>query len=213
MKLMNHCLTSSSGVRATSFLRSGSQILLLPLSDIIGYIQNANIGIFSGFLDEENVKLIGVEGGGISDKIGDHAKRLAPNSGAVTGVHHGFKSKFLLDKDGNIEPTHSISAGLDYPGVGPELAYLQETGRLTMISARDEEVIKALAHVAKSEGILFALESSHAAAEVLKVAPTLPKDKAVIVNMSGRGDKDIFITAPIFNKQEWIEFLGNEIKN
>ena len=171
------------------------------------------MGIFSGFLDEANVQLIGVEGGGLSDKIGEHAKRLAPNSGAVTGVHHGFKSKFLLDKDGNIEATHSISAGLDYPGVGPELAYLQQTGRLTMTSARDEEVINALAYVAKMEGILFALESSHAAAEMLKVAPKMPKDKAVIVNMSGRGDKDIFITAPIFNKQEWVEFLSNEIKN
>lgn len=171
------------------------------------------MGIFSGFLDEVNVQLIGVEGGGLSDKIGEHAKRLAPNSGAVTGVHHGFKSKFLLDKDGNVEATHSISAGLDYPGVGPELAYLQQTGRLTMTSARDEEVINALAYVAKMEGILFALESSHAAAEMLKVAPKMPKDKAVIVNMSGRGDKDIFITAPIFNKQEWVEFLSNEIKN
>ena len=79
--------------------------------------------------------------------------------------------------------------------------------------ARDEEVINALAYVAKMEGILFALESSHAAAEMLKVAPKMPKDKAVIVNMSGRGDKDIFITAPIFNKQEWVEFLSNEIKN
>lgn len=171
------------------------------------------MGIFSGFLDEETVKLIGVEGGGTGDNVGEHAKRLAPNSGAVTGVHHGFKSKFLLDKDGNVEPTHSISAGLDYPGVGPELAYLQQTGRLTMTSARDSEVTDALAFIAKNEGILFALESSHALAELLKVAPTIDKNKAIIVNMSGRGDKDIFITAPIFNKQEWVEFLENEIKS
>ncbi len=110
-------------------------------------------------------------------------------------------------------PTHSISAGLDYPGVGPELAYLKESGRLTMTAANDDEVINALQLVAKHEGILFALESSHALAELLKTAPSMPKDKAVIVNMSGRGDKDIFITAPVFNKQEWVEFLSNEIKN
>ncbi len=171
------------------------------------------MGIFSGFLDDPKVKLIGVEGGGIGDGIGEHAKRLAPNSGAEVGIHHGFKSKFLLDKDGNVLPTHSISAGLDYPGVGPEITYLKESGRLTITSARDEEVTKALAFTAKHEGILFALESSHALAELLKVAPNMPKDKAVIVNMSGRGDKDIFITAPIFNKKEWIEFLSNEIKN
>lgn len=171
------------------------------------------MGIFSGFLDDEKVQLIGVEGGGIGNKAGEHAKRLAADSGAVTGIHHGYKSKFLLDKEGNVLPTHSISAGLDYPGVGPELAYLKETGRLTMTSALDEEVINALQFVAKHEGILFALESSHALAELIKIAPKMPKNKAVIVNMSGRGDKDIFITAPIFNKKEWVEFLSNEIKN
>ena len=171
------------------------------------------MGIFSGFLDDEKVQLIGVEGGGIGDKPGEHAKRLAPNSGAQTGIHHGYKSKFLLDSNGDVLPTHSISAGLDYPGVGPELAYLKETGRLTMTAAKDDEVINALKHVAKHEGILFALESAHALAELLKTAPSMPKNKAVIVNMSGRGDKDIFITAPVFNKQEWVEFLSNEIKN
>ncbi len=171
------------------------------------------MGIFSGFLDDENIQLIGVEGGGIGDKYGEHAKRLAPNSGAETGIYHGYKSKFLLDSSGDVLPTHSISAGLDYPGVGPEIAYLKETGRLTITAAKDDEVTNALQFVAKNEGILFALESSHALAELLKIAPSMPKDKAVIVNMSGRGDKDIFITAPVFNKQEWVEFLSNEIKN
>lgn len=170
------------------------------------------MGIFSGFLDYEKVKLIGVEGGGIGNNPGEHAKRLAPNSGAETGIHHGFKSKFLLDKNGDVLATHSISAGLDYPGVGPEVAYLHQTGRLTMTSALDEEVLKALQTVAKNEGILFALESAHALAEMIKIAPSVPKDKAIIVNMSGRGDKDIFITAPYFSKKEWVEFLKNEIK-
>ena len=171
------------------------------------------MGIFSGFLDDEKVQLIGVEGGGIGDKPGEHAKRLAPNSGAETGIHHGFKSKFLLNSNGDVLPTHSISAGLDYPGVGPEIAYLKESGRLVMTSAKDDEVINALQLAAKHEGILFALESSHALAELLKTAPSMPKNKAVIVNMSGRGDKDIFITAPVFNKHEWVEFLSKEIKN
>ncbi len=170
------------------------------------------MGIFSGFLEDENVKLIGVEGGGISNKLGDHAKRLSPESGAITGIHHGFKSKFLFKDDGEIAHTHSISAGLDYPGVGPEVAYLSEIGRVTMTSARDEEVINALQFVAKNEGILFALESSHALAELIKIAPTIDKNKAIIVHMSGRGDKDLFITAPIFNKKDWVEFLSNEIK-
>lgn len=171
------------------------------------------MGIFSGFLDDENITLIGVEGGGIGNEFGQHAKRLAENSGARTGVHHGYKSKFLLDENDNVLPTHSISAGLDYPGVGPELSFLKETGRLTMTAASDEEVVKALQFVAKNEGILFALESAHALVELMKVAPNIPKDKAIIVNMSGRGDKDIFITAPLLNKNEWIEFLSNEIKN
>ncbi|MDE7170138.1 MAG: tryptophan synthase subunit beta [Mucispirillum sp.] len=169
------------------------------------------MGIFSGFLDDINVKLIGVEGGGRSDKTGDHAKRLAAGSGAQTGVHHGFKSKFLLDDKGGVLPTHSISAGLDYPGVGPEVAYLASIGRLQMTSARDNEVLDALKLAASSEGILFALESAHALAELIKITPNVPKDKAIIVNMSGRGDKDIFITAPAFNRSEWVEFLRREI--
>lgn len=169
------------------------------------------MGIFSGFLDDTNIQLVGVEGGGIGNKLGEHAKRLAPNSGAVTGIHHGYKSKFLLDENGEICSTHSISAGLDYAGVGPEVAYLHSIGRLTMTSASNDEVLNALKLTAQTEGILFALESSHGLAEMLKVAPTLPKNKAVICNMSGRGDKDIFITAPVFNHDKWIDFLQNEI--
>ena len=176
----------------------------------IGGGSNA-IGLFSGFLDNKDVQLIGVEAGGIGNKLGQHAKRLAPNSGAETGIHHGYKSKFLLDENGDVSPTHSISAGLDYPGVGPEMAYLSSIGRLKVTSALDHEVTAALKEVASEEGILFALESSHGLVELLKLAPTLPKDKAIICNMSGRGDKDIFITAPIFTHNEWVNFLQSEI--
>lgn len=169
------------------------------------------MGIFAAFVQDERPRLIGVEAGGRGDDRGDHAKRLAENSGAETGIHHGFKSKFLLEPDGSAGKTHSISAGLDYLGVGPEVAYLHNIGRVEITSAADGEVIEALKFAAKHEGILFALESAHGLAYAMKIAPSVKKGKAIIVNMSGRGDKDIFITAKILDKRSWGEFLKNEI--
>lgn len=172
-----------------------------------------SLGFFSSFIDEKTPRLIGVEGGGISDKIGDHAKRLAPNAGSTVAAYHGYMSKFLLDKDGNVTPTHSISAGLDYPGVGPEVSYLEEMGRIEMVSARDSEVLEAVQLAAKNEGLLFALESAHALAHAIKIAKTVDKNKAIIVNMSGRGDKDIFITAKHFDRAKWKNFLELELED
>lgn len=171
------------------------------------------MGIFSTFVQDAKPRLIGVEAGGRSDNRGDNAKRLAANSKSETGTHHGFKSKFILNSDGSAGETHSISAGLDYPGVGPEVTYLNQIGRIDMVSATDDEVMDALQFAAGHEGILFALESAHALAHALKIAPFIEKGKAVIVNMSGRGDKDIFITAKIIDKQGWIEFLKHEIED
>ena len=127
------------------------------------------------------------------------------------GILQGYKSRFLLDEDGQALPTRSISAGLDYCGIGPQLAALGESGRIEFTSALDSEALNALKFFAQHEGILFAMESSHAGAEAIRLAPTLPKNKAIIVNMSGRGDKDVFITCPVFRRDEWLSFLHAEI--
>jgi tryptophan synthase beta chain len=122
----------------------------------------------------------------------------------------GYKSIFLQDEDGQLQPTHSISAGLDYPGIGPELAHLQNQQRVTFTYARDAEVITALDLVAKTEGILPALESSHALAYAIKLAPMLSNDQIVVVNLSGRGDKDHFILAEAFKDTSFHAFLEAE---
>lgn len=167
------------------------------------------MGIFYRFLGDEGVELIGVEAGGRGTKrIGDHAARF---EGGETGVVEGYKSLFLQDKYGNISPTHSVSAGLDYPGIGPQLAYLGEIGRVKFAYAKDEEVINAYKLLAKTEGIICALESAHAVSEAIKIAPKLSKDKIIVVNLSGRGDKDIFIVAEALNDKNWKEFLRTKI--
>jgi tryptophan synthase beta chain len=127
------------------------------------------------------------------------------------GIVQGYKSRFLLDDDGQVQSTHSISAGLDYPGIGPQLAHLGETGRIEFTSAGDEEALDAMRFFARNEGVIFALESAHAGAATLKIAARLQHDQAVIVNMSGRGDKDLFITADALAPEEWIQFLEKEV--
>ena len=169
-----------------------------------------SIGFFSEFIDEPSVKLIGVEAGGTGNKVGEHAIRMTGTKGTV-GAIQGYKSLFLQDKEGKLLPTHSISAGLDYAGIGPQLAYLGETGRIQFTSAKDEEVINAVKFFARHEGIVPALESSHGLAEAIRLAPTLDKNTNIIVNVSGRGDKDIFITAKAINGKKWFDFLQAEI--
>ncbi len=166
------------------------------------------IGFFSQYIEEEKPRLIGVEAGGRGDGLGEHAARM---SGAGReGILHGYKSLFLTDDDGQVLPTHSISAGLDYPGIGPQLAYLGEIGRIEFAKANDNEALEAVRVFAKNEGIIFALESAHAAAYALKLAPRLPREKSIVVNMSGRGDKDIFILAGEISGHEWSDFLREE---
>jgi len=167
------------------------------------------IGFFSPFIEKNSPRLIGVEAGGRGKGRGEHAVRM--NGLGRNGIVQGYKSKFLLDEDGQVESTHSISAGLDYPGIGPQLAYLGETGRIHFTSASDEEALQAMRFFAEHEGIIFALESAHAGAAALKVAAELSPDKAVIVNMSGRGDKDLFITAGALTPKPWREFLQKEV--
>lgn len=169
-----------------------------------------SIGFFAPFIDKANPRLIGVEAGGIGPGIGENAVRMSGEA-ARDGIMHGYKSRFLLDEDGQALPTRSISAGLDYCGIGPQLATLGRQGRIEFTYARDEEALNAVKFFARNEGVLFAMESAHAGAEAIKLAPTLPKDKAIIVNMSGRGDKDVFITCPVFRREEWLAFLHAEI--
>ena len=169
-----------------------------------------SIGFFAPFIDKPNPRLIGVEAGGIGPGIGENAVRMSGEA-ARDGIMHGYKSRFLLDEDGQALPTRSISAGLDYCGIGPQLATLGRQGRVEFTYARDEEALNAVKFFARYEGVLFAMESAHAGAEAIRLAPALPKDKAIIVNMSGRGDKDVFITCPVFRREEWLSFLHAEI--
>ena len=146
------------------------------------------IGIFDAFINDQDVRLIGVEAGGEAIRPGRHAARFA---GGAAGVLQGTRTFVLQDANGNIELTHSVSAGLDYAAVGPEHAFLQETGRAEYAYASDAEALKAFQELARLEGILPALESAHAIAHVLAVAKQFPKDAVIVVNLSGRGDKDV----------------------
>jgi tryptophan synthase beta chain len=149
-----------------------------------------SIGIFHQFLKDRRVRLIGVEAGGRSDRLGDHAARF---SGGSPGVLQGTFSYVLQDEAGQIAATHSVSAGLDYPSIGPEHAWLHDSGRAEYLSASDAEALDATTLLARTEGIIPALESAHAVAEVVKRAPQMKKSDLVIVNVSGRGDKDMGI--------------------
>ena len=149
-----------------------------------------SIGLFYDFLSDAGVKMVGVEAGGRSPKLGDHAARFA---GGRPGVLHGTYTYVLQTDDGLVSTTHSVSAGLDYPAIGPEHASLWKSGRVEYVSATDAEALEAAKVLARTEGIIPALESAHAVAEVIKRAPEMPKDAIVIVNLSGRGDKDLGI--------------------
>lgn len=174
------------------------------------------MGAFTNFIKDQSVHLIGVEAGGRGGKIGEHAVRLAPikegmsGNGSV-GVIEGYKSYFLQNSDGQVAPTHSISAGLDYPGIGPELAYLYETKRVEFVSATDKEVLSAFKTLAETEGIIPALESAHAVAHAIQRAPRLDKDKTIVVNLSGRGDKDLFIIVEALGDKKFYQFLREYI--
>ncbi|HOE08708.1 MAG TPA: tryptophan synthase subunit beta, partial [Treponemataceae bacterium] len=168
------------------------------------------IGFFEPFIDDKSVRLIAVEAGGVGEGKGNNAVRMAGD--AQPGIVHGYKSRFLLDSDGQVGQTRSISAGLDYAGIGPQLADLGDKKRLEFTSALDDEVLDAVKTFARNEGLIFALESAHAGAEALKLAPTMKTSDVIIVNMSGRGDKDIFITSPVFRPDEWKTFLKSELE-
>lgn len=164
------------------------------------------MGIFQGFLDSSQVELIGVEAGGKGISTGQHAARLA-ESGGSAGVAQGYKTMFLQDDDGQMRDTHSVAAGLDYVGVSPILTDLWQNGKVRFDSATDDEVMAALEKTMRNEGIIPALESSHAFVSAFKEAGQLKPDEAIIINMSGRGDKDIFTIANAFNDPSWKKFI------
>ncbi len=152
------------------------------------------IGLFYPFLNDDSVKMVGVEAGGRGIRDGDHAARF---QGGKLGVLQGTKTYLLADDDGQIQLTHSVSAGLDYAAIGPEHAYLRDQGRITYDFATDDEALAAFQRLSRTEGIIPALESAHAIAHVLKVAPQMKPDEIIVANLSGRGDKDVAQAAEI----------------
>jgi tryptophan synthase beta chain len=146
------------------------------------------MGLFHPFLEDESVRMIGCEAGGEGLDSGRHGATMTTG---VPGIFHGQRTLVLSDDDGQIFPAHSISAGLDYPGVGPEHAWLRDTGRARYVPVTDAEALDALQYLSRLEGIIPALETAHAIAHVRKLAPTLPRDAVILVNLSGRGDKDV----------------------
>ena len=162
----------------------------------IGGGSNA-MGLFHPFLDDETVKIIGVEAAGHGIESGKHAASL---SGGKPGVLHGNRTYLLQNDDGQIIDAHSISAGLDYPGIGPEHSWLHETGRVDYVSVTDSEALEAFRLCCRTEGIIPALEPSHALAHVAKIAPDMARDEIIVMNMCGRGDKDVFAVAEVLGE-------------
>ena len=158
-----------------------------------------SIGMFYPFVEDKDVELIGVEAAGLGIDTGKHAAAFSPES--RVGVLHGMKSYLLQDEDGLVKPVYSISAGLDYPGVGPEHAYLHDIGRVNYTSVTDDEAIEAFKSLCKYEGIMPAIESSHAMAQAMKDAPGMDKDQVIVVCLSGRGDKDVHTVAKYLGKE------------
>lgn len=150
------------------------------------------MGAFYNFIEDKSVKLVGAEAAGRGIDTPDHAATMAKGS---LGIFHGMKSLFLQNEYGQIDPVYSISAGLDYPGIGPEHAYLNSIGRAQYVDITDEEAVCAFEYLSRMEGIIPAIESSHAVAAALKIAPTMDKDSILVINLSGRGDKDVYSIA------------------
>ena len=157
------------------------------------------IGMFAEFIDDKDVKLIGVEAGGLGVETGKHASAMALGR---PGVLHGMRSYLLQDEDGNVELAHSISAGLDYPGVGPEHAYLRDIGRVQYVNVTDDEAMTALLELCKMEGIIPAIESAHALAYIPKITKEMNEDQILIICLSGRGDKDVQTVAAYLKGEE-----------
>ncbi|MCH2206865.1 MAG: tryptophan synthase subunit beta [Lentisphaerales bacterium] len=167
------------------------------------------MGLFQGFLDDDGVELIASEAGGHGPGLGQHAARLAYDD-ATIGVAQGYKTYFIQNDEGNMQDTHSVAAGLDYVGVSPILAHLHKTGRVRFEAATDQEVSDTLKLVMSTEGLIPALESTHGFVAACREAAKMDKSEAVLVNMSGRGDKDIFTVADVLINDNWKTFIRNK---
>ena len=200
-------LQSVIGLEASRQLQSEYQI---PYPDkvfaCVGGGSNA-LGLFQGFLDHPKVEIYGVEAGGLSDKPGQHAARLAGGLASM-GIAQGYQTLFLQDASGQMLDTYSIAAGLDYIGVSPIIADLAAKGRISVVSSRDQQVIDAARLLMRFEGIIPALESSHGLAAAIDHAKDMDKEKTILVNLSGRGDKDIFNMADVFGDKRWFDYLA-----
>jgi tryptophan synthase beta chain len=198
------------GIEAASQILDQHGRLPARVYACVGGGSNA-MGVFGRFIKEEATELVGVEAGGLGLESGQHATRLCGND-ASPGIAQGYKTMFLQNKDGQMLDTHSISAGLDYVGVSPILSDLNDQGAVRFESATDDEVMEALDLTMKKEGIIPALESAHAFVQAFKEAPNLSTDDAVIINNSGRGDKDIFTIAHAYDDPSWKEFIIERAK-
>jgi tryptophan synthase beta chain len=167
------------------------------------------MGCFGAFLEDQSVQLIGVEAGGKGVETGQHAARIASQDGSI-GITQGYKSFFLQNNDGQMRETHSIAAGLDYIGVSPIIAHLSEQTRVRLSSATDQEAINALTDCMKYEGIIPAIESSHAFAGAFNEINHYSSEDILLINLSGRGDKDIFNIAESLNDPEWKTFIQSK---
>jgi tryptophan synthase beta chain len=170
------------------------------------------MGMFSGFLSDQGVELVGVEAGGEGLNTGKHAARLASAHGSV-GVAQGYKTYFLQDDDGQMIETHSVAAGLDYIGVSPILSAYHEQGNVRFEVATNEEVLAATRLTMRKEGIIPALESAHGLACSFREAPDMSADDIILINLSGRGDKDIFTIADAFDDESWKEFITSKAES
>ncbi len=193
------------GIEAREQIMAQAGALPARVFACVGGGSNA-MGVFQGFLRDPEVELIGVEAGGDGLDTGQHAARLA-GSDASAGMAQGYRTMFLQDSDGQMLDTHSVAAGLDYVGVSPILTDLWEQGRVRFAAATDKDVLAALDLTMKQEGLIPALESSHAFVQAFKEAPEMEQDQAMIINMSGRGDKDIFTVAHAYDDPSWKEFI------
>jgi tryptophan synthase beta chain len=167
------------------------------------------MGIFQGFFDDDNIELIGCEAGGHGVGSYMHSARLAYDDASV-GVAQGYKTYFLQNDQGNMNETHSVAAGLDYIGINPIFSYLWEQGKVRFEAATDSEVKEALKLTMRTEGLIPALESTHGFVTAIKEAPSMGKDEIILINQSGRGDKDIFTIADALDDSKWKSFIGGK---
>jgi tryptophan synthase beta chain len=197
------------GLEARRQILAAEGCLPQKLFACVGGGSNA-MGLFSGFLDDA-VELVGVEAGGKGIQSGEHASRLCAGDASV-GVAQGYKTYFLQNSDGQMRETHSIAAGLDYVGVSPILSHFHEAGKARFEAATDDDVVAAVELTMRKEGLIPALESAHAFAQAFKEAPDMSPEQVIIINQSGRGDKDIFTVADAFNDPAWQAYIRQKAK-